>query len=845
MVGYLRRLVAAVSRVRVRFVVYRSGNQRGVTVLETSAAMVFLVLFILGSVNLANINRAKNAAQSGVEAALRCLTPLAGECRGATDSTGGFKRFYDLYQVQHTSSESVLVREASYQAQSSSILLQSPTYKVSNPSAKVLAKRFDEVFDYYLKRRWVQADGDLNYVIRQLPQVYFRKTGIAQGGFIIHAGSYRDATDLRFTPWPGTLISGSFDTRQSARFGTPQIVNFSIPNSTLGIPPQASECFIKSLSPSPSTTADCSNWGFTSSTSPIEPTTVNFDLQRSRYTYGLLSIAGELSSGGTGSVSLYIEWQDPITKAWSKRSLGGMSFSNIVAGTRLEFIPRGAPLSNYTNYGSYLEPTLHQGILMPLDSTFRIGVVSDKSGITYKVTSARIFPPQYTASTNRLPCSQQILQTQLTATPSIACPARLTMALHGIEKSVSITSLTSQSITEEKTRLGCIRDDTSAKTRAEQLLNSQGIPSPMPAEYLIERDSTSRSCDLIAKVSTCPANFGTTDVATLNTFLGLNLITNSPSANQLCPESSAGLVEQLTLASSTPATTTIPAKPFWSETSIALTNINEELPPTQGCLSPCSPGWVPPSLRQYPKPSFTCEPTTKLVTVSAPSGATWQQVTNNQLSPDYNICRRLVITDATIQASIDQALQVAGLKGPIPDLGCSWRDRLSAPLPKSFPLPTDIQLSQNWTGKELPLDLAKTTPDQCTYFRRPKTTQQSRQLIAQRVPEDQVTTRCATAQGTCYPELVATEAIAPNPSTPLVDFEKAKQVAINTAMVSLPELGNRFPLNHIEITEPSPGEYKPRLDIAVPILPFSGKFYHLGHEAQGLSEWGLARRGGG
>lgn len=853
----LNLLIISVRRLKLYYLILRTNSslinsnrnsnrqdEMGITVLESSLALVILVLCILGTVNLANVNRAHNAAQSAVEAALRCLTPLAGECRGATNSAGGFKRFYDLYQTLDNNSESVLVREATYQANSSSVLLQSPTYKVTNTSAKVLAKRFDEVYDYSLKRKWVQAEGALNYVVRQLPQVYFRKTGIAQGGFIIHAGSYRDATDLRFISWPGAVISGTFDTRQSARYGTPQIVNFNIPSATLGIPLQASECFIKQLSPSPSTTADCTSWGFTRSTSSIDPASINLDLQRTRYSYGLLSVSGELSSGGSGSVSLYIEWQDPTTLIWSKRSLGGMSFSNVAAGTKLEFIPRGAPLNNYTNYGSYLEPTLHQGILMPLNSTFRVGVVSEKSGITYKVTSARIFPPHYSPHITRLPCSYPILQTQLASTPSMSCPARITMALHGIDKSVSISALTSQSVTEERNRLGCLRDDSSAKSKAEKLLNTQGIPSPLPPEYFIEKDSASRACDTITKVSVCPSNFGTVETAILNTSLGLQLITNSPTANQLCPESGSGIIEQL-VQSSANTSTPLPPKPFWSENSIALPNINEELTPTIGCASPCSPGWIPQSLRQYKKPSFTCEPTTRLVTISAPQNSSWYQVTNNQLSPEYNLCRRLVINDSSIQSSIDQALQAAGLKGPLPDLGCSWRDKLNAPLPKTFPLPTDIQLSQTWTGKEIATDISETIPDQCTYFRQSKSAQQERQLFAQRVPEEEVTIRCAAAQGPCYSELVATEASSPSPSPPLVNFEKAKQVAISTAKVSLPELGNRFPIDHIEIVEPSPGEYQPRLDIAVPILPFSGKFYHISYEAKGLSEWGLAQRGGG
>lgn len=775
-----------------------SSNKKGISgifQIELALATGVSLMFLLGAFNLTNIFRAKTAAMQGVKSALKCLTPADAECRNYLyNAEPKYTNYYDIYEVEPLDTSLKKIKRYHYDLLGSGELLKVSEYELKNFEAKVINSIVLPTKSFVATKEEYSAQGTGNYLLRSFPTIRFNDPNNRDAGYRIFN---RDLNGNIYQWNENRIFVRNFSSSNTVNGLSREDIVLNIPDNTANNINTDIPCFNKKILPNSNLLGSCETFN---EFSGISTSNISTKDQLHRQTYGVLVVEGRAISG-SGTILLSMRSKDSSGN-WVTRELGGQNISSSQSGNRSDFIPRGAPISNYKNIDNYSEPSLHQAIKFPIGENFKLSFVGTTRDIIYQIDKVAVYLPDYQPITETNLCSKRLTQSEFNL-------QNCSIKLNDFDNLITANNLSivSSNIVENK-EFACYQDLTSAKS---EFINWQNV---FDKDKNFKFQESSTDCTTQGIEYSCSTNYGVSPGDKDN----FEAVKNS--CNPL--ESNNKKIV------STPPFT-------FKEKTISFATYNESLfMKPKSCLNPClSKEDLPPELKQYQDLNYQCNPSGN-VEYYADNSQGYDTLVSN--TPESS-CQYHNFASTPISSLITES-QLIGKD--LNDLGCGWEEKLIAEFYQKTTLPknSEIVLSaiRNDTGQE---SIISDSVDSCTNFKVINTSDSKERLYKEGVLEDQVTSYCAELNNNnqqCKVVLNTQKITGESNGNYDNRFAPAKQRLEQSIKKLLPLSDGKFNIVKTEISETDDKEsYKVSTEIEVPLFLLKNSLKIKYHEV-GLKE---------
>ncbi len=389
----------------------------GFSLLEFVITLPVTLLFLFGTTDMMRVMSAQTAIDSGTESALRCLSPINGDCN--KEVSDNYTKMYDVFSLNQTNSYLIdryrfsatanTLKANQYETKATANILKSGTLKL---------KKFQTAYNELSYKANLEAKFLL--MTQSLPQIIGDAVTLENQRFVL-----KDNKNIKYTPTIENSSNFSMTIAKNENEAKSfKEIEFSIP-AIEGCDPTL-PCFLASDIDKNNLKEKTPNYGKTCPNAFSWKDGDTFGANN-EYTYQklenakiacektpiLLFIEGDSSIAGDDSAKVDIE----ITNSNGKilRDLGGRVFDK---NSSASLVARGAEKESYSDtlknrYGDG-EISFHQAIQLNYNKTYKIRFKlkrlnnSYNSKVTWTFKKLKIFTPQYALMTLEDQCQNEV-----------------------------------------------------------------------------------------------------------------------------------------------------------------------------------------------------------------------------------------------------------------------------------------------------------------------------------------------------------------------------------------------------------------------------------------------------
>lgn len=492
-------------------------TKNGYTFLEFAITLPLTMLVLFGITDIMRVLSAQTAVDSATEAALRCLSPINGEC--SNNKKDSYVKKFDVYELEQINQ--YIADGYTFNATANTI---STKVHESVATAQVLDKGYVQVkpFSTTFKELSYPADFNINYYLmtKSLPKILLKEgQSLDSQEFVLkrETGTEYEPTITRDKSF--TLSLNSNDTESSEEF-----VQFKIErpfDCNENIPCYVSENIDKSNAGNNKKYNKTCNLAFKwKANDKYGP-----DGNSNKVTYKdrsmtcettpiVLFIKGTADIQGRDNAKVEIDLCDE--NGALIRKLGGRAFD---ANSNASFVARGAEYENYSKtlqeiYGN-AEITYHQAIQIDYNKKykikfklFRTNKHNQQDSVKWKFIKLYIFTPEYKLKNLNIECKNPIFLSESKKKKLDRCePKDVSKAsiLPEMNYDFKVTDEDGVKSSEGK-ELKSECSTTSNQNDIEGLLVANNLSQNLSGSFYVEKVE---ACDGTKEIAVdCPKNYG-------------------------------------------------------------------------------------------------------------------------------------------------------------------------------------------------------------------------------------------------------------------------------------------------------------------------------------------------